>query len=80
MEGDLPIFAARVIHIQNPLMMALTTGAARAGDAGRMEGAAFEQEAAKVLSRAGNRWRSFWILGSPGFRLQKKLRQSQYIC
>jgi hypothetical protein len=43
MKGDLTVPAAGIIHIQNPLEMTLTAGAGRAGDVGRMKGAAFEQ-------------------------------------
>jgi hypothetical protein len=49
MEGDLTGFRARIIHIQDPLMMALTASAGGAGDSRRMKRTPFEHRAAKKI-------------------------------
>lgn len=47
MEGDLTGFRARIIHIQDPLVMALTASAGGAGDSRWMKRTPFEHRAAK---------------------------------
>jgi len=42
MERDLTGFGARIIHIQDPLVMAFAAGASGAGDSRRMESMTFE--------------------------------------
>src|SRR5215472_5990789 len=49
MERDLTGFGARIIHIQDPLVMAFTTGAGGAGDSRGMKSMAFEHGATQQV-------------------------------
>jgi hypothetical protein len=49
MECDLTGLSARIIHIQDPLMMAFAAGAGCAGDSRGMKRMAFEQGAAQQV-------------------------------
>jgi hypothetical protein len=48
-KGDLAGFSAGVVHIQDPLVMALAAGTGGAGDTRGMKGVALEQGAAQQI-------------------------------